>query len=60
MTSSAYSPHVGSTIGLALVKGGSERHGEEVVVWNGLYNEFVACRLCSPVFVDPANEKLHV
>lgn len=60
VTSSAYSPHVGSTIGLALVKGGSERHGEEVVVWNGLHNEFVACRLCSPVFVDPANEKLHV
>ena len=36
VSSSAYSPHVGSTIGLALVKRGSERHGEEVVIWNGL------------------------
>ena len=60
VTSSAYSPHAGSTIGLALVKRGAARHGEEVVVWNGLHNESVACRLCSPVFVDPANEKLHV
>jgi sarcosine oxidase subunit alpha len=60
VTSSAHSPHVGSTIGLALVKRGAERHGEEVVIWNGLRNESTAARLCSPVFVDPANEKLHV
>ena len=59
VTSSAYSPHVGSTIGLALVKRGPERHGEEVVVWNGLRNEFTPARLCDPVFVDPQNEKLH-
>ncbi|UVK48357.1 sarcosine oxidase subunit alpha (plasmid) [Mesorhizobium sp. AR07] len=60
ITSSAYSPHVGSTIGLALVKHGPERHGEEVVVWNGLRGEFTAARLCNPVFVDPQNERLHV
>jgi glycine cleavage system aminomethyltransferase T len=59
VSSSAYSPHVGSTIGLALVKRGPARHGEEVVVWNGLLNEFTPARLCDPVFVDPANEKLH-
>jgi heterotetrameric sarcosine oxidase alpha subunit len=59
VSSSAYSPHVGSTIGLALVKRGPTRHGEEVVVWNGLLNEFTPARLCDPVFVDPANEKLH-
>jgi len=45
---------------LALVKRGHLRHGEEVVVWNGLRKEFTAARLCNPVFVDPANEKLHV
>ncbi|WP_192179525.1 sarcosine oxidase subunit alpha family protein [Mesorhizobium amorphae] len=60
VSSSAYSPHIQSTIGLALVKRGTERHGEEVLVWNGLYNEFTPARLCNPVFVDPANEKLHV
>lgn len=60
VTSSAFSPHLGSTIGLALVKNGPARHGEEVVVWNGLRNEFTAARLCNPVFFDPENEKLHV
>ncbi|KQM31015.1 sarcosine oxidase subunit alpha [Rhizobium sp. Leaf68] len=59
VTSSAFSPHIGSTIGLALVKQGSHRHGEEVVVWNGIRNEYTAARLCDPVFLDPKNEKLH-
>lgn len=60
VSSSAWSPHVGSTIGLALVRNGPERHGEEIVVWNGLMNETTPAVLCDPVFVDPANEKLHV
>ncbi|TCU40859.1 sarcosine oxidase subunit alpha [Rhizobium azibense] len=60
VTSSAFSPHVGSTIGLALVKRGSDRHGEEVVVWNGLRNEITPARLCNPVFFDPQNKRLHV
>jgi sarcosine oxidase subunit alpha len=60
VSSSGFSPHVGSTIGLALVKGGASRHGEEVQIWNGLRNEFAMGRLVSPVFVDPQNEKLHV
>ncbi|MDK1374059.1 MULTISPECIES: sarcosine oxidase subunit alpha [unclassified Sinorhizobium] len=60
VTSSAYSPHIGSTIALALVKNGPDRHGEEVVVWNGLYGESTPARLCNPVFFDPQNERLHV
>lgn len=59
VTSSAYSPHVGSTIGLALVRNGPERLGEEVVVWSGLTNEYTPAVLCSPVFVDPDNARLH-
>ncbi|MDG3578234.1 sarcosine oxidase subunit alpha family protein [Rhizobium sp. YJ-22] len=59
VTSSCHSPHLGSTIGLALVRRGAERHGEEVLVWNGLRGEFTPGRLCSPVFYDPQNEKLH-
>ncbi|MCM2292491.1 sarcosine oxidase subunit alpha [Allorhizobium sp. BGMRC 0089] len=60
VTSSCFSPHVGSTIALALVKGGASRHGEEVAIWNGLRHEFAKGRLVSPVFVDPNGEKLHV
>lgn len=59
VTSSAFSPSLGHTIGLALVKRGPERMGEKVVVWNGLRNEFTEAVLCSPVFIDPDNEKLH-
>ncbi|MER8829470.1 sarcosine oxidase subunit alpha family protein [Mesorhizobium sp. M0938] len=60
VTSVAYSPHLKSTIGLALVVRGPERHGEEVIVWNGLRNETTRGRLCDPVFLDPENEQLHV
>ncbi len=60
VTSAGWSPHVGSTIGLALVIRGPERHGEEVMVWNGLRNETIRGKLCDPVFLDPANERLHV
>ncbi|TIN74509.1 sarcosine oxidase subunit alpha family protein [Mesorhizobium sp.] len=60
ISSSCYSPHVGSTIGLALVKRGASRHGEEVQVWNGIRNEYTTARLCNPTFVDPLNEKLKV
>ncbi|MET3597565.1 sarcosine oxidase subunit alpha [Mesorhizobium shonense] len=58
VSSSCYSPHVGATIGLALVKRGASRHGEEVQVWNGIRGEYTTVRLCSPTFVDPTNEKL--
>ena len=60
ISSSCYSPHLGSTIGLALVKSGSARHGEEVVAWNSLRNEFTPARLVSPHFIDPEGSKLHV
>ena len=59
VTSSAFSPSLGHTIGLALVKNGPERIGEKVLIWNGLRNEFTEGQLCSPVFIDPENEKLH-
>ncbi|KAA1183856.1 sarcosine oxidase subunit alpha family protein [Rhizobium tropici] len=59
VTSSAFSPSLGHTIGLALVKNGPERIGERVTVWNGLRNEYTDAVICSPVFIDPQNEKLH-
>ena len=60
VTSTAYSPTLEGHIGLALVRQGSERLGEEVILWNGLKEQQVRAQLCSPVFVDPENEKLHV
>ncbi len=51
---------VGSTIALALVRNGRNRHGEEVLVWSGLHGESTPARLCNPVFFDPQNERLHV
>ncbi|HWT60714.1 MAG TPA: sarcosine oxidase subunit alpha family protein [Rhizobium sp.] len=59
ISSSAFSPTLGHTIGLALVRRGPERIGEKVTVWNGLRNEFTDAVLCHPVFFDPENEKLH-
>lgn len=59
VTLSAFSPSLGHTIGLAPVKRGPERIGEKVVVWNSPRNEFTEAALCSPIFIDPDNEKLH-
>ena len=59
VTSSAFSPNLGHTIGLALIKNGPERIGEKIIVWNGLRNEYTEATICSPVFIDPQNEKLH-
>ncbi|MGO8023350.1 sarcosine oxidase subunit alpha family protein [Rhizobium leguminosarum] len=59
VTSSAFSPMLGHTIGLALVRRGPERIGEKVTVWNDLRNEFTDAVFCHPVFIDPENEKLH-
>ncbi len=60
VTSTAFSPTVGHTIGLALVVDGPDRLGEEIVIWNALRGEIAAGQLCEPVFVDPENRKLHV
>ncbi len=60
VTSAVHSPHVGSTIGLALVIRGPRRHGEEVVVWDALRGTTTAALLCDPCFVDPEHARLHV
>ncbi|MBD8877177.1 sarcosine oxidase subunit alpha family protein [Roseibium polysiphoniae] len=59
VTSSCFSPHLGHTIGLAMVKHGPELIGEEIVIWNGLKQQSIRGVLCEPVFVDPKGEKLH-
>ncbi len=54
-----HSATLGHAVGLALVKNGPKRHGEEVVIWNGLAGTTVTGILCDPAFVDLENEKLH-
>jgi sarcosine oxidase subunit alpha len=59
VTSSCFSPHMGSFIALALIESGAERIGEELLVWNGLEGEFTAARIVAPFFVDPTHGRLH-
>lgn len=59
VTSTCFSPVIGSRIGLALIKRGPERLGEQVVVWDALKEQYTKAEICDPVFVDPEGEKLH-
>jgi sarcosine oxidase subunit alpha len=58
VTSNCYSPHVESYIGLAIVKRGSERHGDKLWAISPLTKEQAEVELCSPHFVDPQGERL--
>jgi methylglutamate dehydrogenase subunit C len=59
MTSVAYSPHVGSWIGLGLLKRGATRIGEYVRAYDPVRNGDVEVEVVSPVFVDPEGKWLH-
>jgi sarcosine oxidase, subunit alpha len=57
VTSSYWSMELGAPFALALVRGGQARHGEEIVArYDG---EAVPCRVCEPMFVDPAGERMN-
>jgi sarcosine oxidase subunit alpha len=59
MTSVAFSPHVGSWIGLGLLVRGPERIGERVRAYDPVRNGDVEVEVVSPVFVDPEGARLH-
>jgi sarcosine oxidase subunit alpha len=59
MTSVAYSPHVGSWIGLGLIAGGPSRIGERVRAYDPLRKSDIEVEVVSPVFVDPDGARLH-
>jgi methylglutamate dehydrogenase subunit C len=59
VTSVAWSPMLGQWIALALLKGGSARHGETVLVWNGLANIHMLAEVVDPCFYDKEHTKLH-
>ena len=58
VTSAAYSPSVGSMIGLALLRGGADRLGERMRLVSPLTDLTVEVEVVSPHFVDPEGERL--
>ena len=59
VSSVAYSPMLESWVGLAMLKHGRERHGERIMLWDGLRDVHMEAEVCDPVFFDPAQEKAH-
>ena len=59
VTAVAWSPTLGSWIGLALLRRGPERHGEKLRASDPLRGRSTVVQVCEPVFVDVAGERLH-
>ena len=59
VTSAYYSPNIGRSIALALLKDGQKRMGETVFVTNK-EGGFVPAQVSSTVFIDPEGERQHV
>jgi sarcosine oxidase subunit alpha len=59
VTSVAFSPTLGHWIGLALLQNGPARLGETIRVHDPIRNGDCLAEVVSPVFVDPAGERLH-
>ena len=57
VTSSYFSPNVGRSIAMALVRGGRELHGQTVHV--PLPGRVIAAKVTEPVFFDPEGARLH-
>ena len=56
VTSSYYSPNLGRSIALALVKSGINKKGTKLIV--PMLNKSVEVEITNPVFIDPQNERL--
>jgi len=59
ITSVTWSTEHQKLIALGLFEGGLEHEGEEIVCAYPLRNEIVRARIVSPMFVDPAGERVH-
>jgi heterotetrameric sarcosine oxidase alpha subunit len=58
VTSVAYSPSVGSWIGLAMLRDGPNRLGERVCAYDPLRNGAIDAEVCNPIFVDPEGARV--
>lgn len=60
MTSVAFSPELGRSIGLGFIQRGSDRLGEVVVAVDPVRNKETLVEIVSPHFVDPDGDRLRV
>ncbi len=58
LTSVAYSPNLGHTIGLGYLRNGGQRKGEILRAVNPLKNVEIEVEVVSPHFIDPEGERL--
>jgi len=58
VTSSYYSPNLGRSFALALVKGGLNKRGFKLLA--PMPNKTIEVKITNPVFIDPHNERLSV
>jgi sarcosine oxidase subunit alpha len=56
VTSSYYSPNLGRSFALALVKGGLKKKGNKLLV--PMPDKTIEVEITDPVFIDPSNERL--
>ena len=56
VTSSYYSPNLGRSFALALVKGGIIKKGDKLFAPH--LNKTIEVEITNPVFIDPSNERL--
>ncbi len=59
VTSAAYSPTLGHSIGLAILKHGASRYGEIIRVYDPIRNGDFLAEVVNPVFYDPEGSRLH-
>ncbi|MEM7317665.1 MAG: sarcosine oxidase subunit alpha family protein [Pseudomonadota bacterium] len=57
MTSVAYSPELGHSVGLGFLKRGKDRIGEQVRAFSPVRNQDVLVEICSPHHIDPEGER---
>ena len=58
VTSVAFSPAMGTWIGLGMLKNGPKRHGERMRAYDPVRNGDIEVEIVSPVFVDPEGARL--
>ena len=59
MTSVAFSPSLGHSIGLGFIKRGADRLGERVIATDLLREKIIEVEIVSPHFLDPEGERLY-
>jgi len=58
VTSAAWSPTLGHSIALGLLRHGPDRHGEIIIVHDPVRGADVEAVVCHPVFVDPEGSRV--